>query len=440
MNSKKFFELAKAAGLSAAEVTLRKNYQLSMSIFRSEVSNYTLSDTASISARGIYNGFFGATHSEKDDATTPAYLVEQIKENAKVVERDEPAIIFPGSKKYKNRKTFNPAIEAISIDQKLANLFEIERKLKATDPRITEVESVDYSESASEVVMENSYGLKLKRKSNYFYYVASVVAKEGTDVKTGFKVFLSNKPEDFHIDKFVAEVAKDALSKLGGKPTKSKKYPTVINPEVTASLLDAYLSNASAESVQKKSSLFASKLHDVVASKKVTVLEAPLANNCFFTNFDDEGVATYNKPIIEKGVLKTFLYNLGTAAKDGVETTANGYSSGAKIGVSFVNPILKPGRKSEAELMSKIKEGLYLTDVAGLHSGLNASSGNFSLQASGFMIREGKIAEPVTLITVAGNLLELFKDIKEVGSNLELQLSSVSTPSILVKKLAVSGE
>ncbi|NCA96202.1 MAG: hypothetical protein EOM74_04395, partial [Methanomicrobia archaeon] len=86
MNSKKFFELAKAAGLSAAEVTLRKNYQLSMSIFRSEVSNYSLSDTSSISARGIFNGFFGATYSEKDDATTPAFLVDQIKENAKVVE------------------------------------------------------------------------------------------------------------------------------------------------------------------------------------------------------------------------------------------------------------------------------------------------------------------------------------------------------------------
>lgn len=440
MNSKKFFELAKAAGLSAAEVTLRKNYQLSISIFRSEVSNYSLSDTSSISARGIYNGFFGATHSEKDDATTPAFLVDQIKENAKVVERDEPAIIFPGSKKYKNRKTFNPAIELIPIDKKLANLFEIERKLKETDPRITEVESVDYSEIAGEVVMENSYGLKLKRKSNYFYYVASVVAKEGDDVKTGFKVFLSNKPEDFNLDKFVADTAKDALSKLGGRTTKSKKYPTVINPEVTSSLLDAYLSNVSAESVQKKSSLFAGKLNEAVASKKVTVIEAPLSNNCFFTNFDDEGVATYNKPIIEKGVLKTFLYNLGTAAKDGVETTGNGYSSGAKIGVGFVNPVLKPGRKSEQELIGNIKEGLYLTEVAGLHSGLNASSGNFSLQAGGFMIRDGKIAEPVTLITVAGNLLELFKDVKEVGSNLELQLSSVSTPSIFVKKLAVSGE
>ena len=91
-------------------------------------------------------------------------------------------------------------------------------------------------------------------------------------------------------------------------------------------------------------------------------------------------------------------------------------------------------------MINNIQEGVYISSIAGLHAGLNPQSGNFSLQAEGFMIREGKLAEPLSLITVAGNLLDLFMDVSEVANNLELQLSGVTSPSLLVKSLAVSGK
>ena len=90
--------------------------------------------------------------------------------------------------------------------------------------------------------------------------------------------------------------------------------------------------------------------------------------------------------------------------------------------------------------MKDVELGFYLTEVQGLHSGLNPTSGDFSLQASGFMIRDGKFAEAVNLVTIAGNLQKLFLDVKAVANENELQLSSYTTSSILVKKLAVSGE
>ncbi|HOC80263.1 MAG TPA: metallopeptidase TldD-related protein, partial [Bacilli bacterium] len=182
------------------------------------------------------------------------------------------------------------------------------------------------------------------------------------------------------------------------------------------------------------------KLNQQVASKKITILEQPLLKNCFFRYFDDEGVATQNKKIVEKGVLKTYLHNLETAQREGTTTTGNGYRGGSKIGVGFVNPSIKPGRKSEADLLAKIKTGVYISSVTGLHAGLNPQSGNFSLQAEGFMIRDGKLAEPLSLITVAGNLLDLFMNVREVANNAELQLSGISAPSLLIKSLAVSGK
>lgn len=110
------------------------------------------------------------------------------------------------------------------------------------------------------------------------------------------------------------------------------------------------------------------------------------------------------------------------------------------MGVSFVNPSIKPGRLSEADLLAKVKTGVYISSVQGLHAGLNPQSGNFSLQAEGFMIRDGKIAEPLSLITVAGNLLDLFLSVRDVANNSELQLSGITAPSLLIKSLAISGK
>ena len=111
-----------------------------------------------------------------------------------------------------------------------------------------------------------------------------------------------------------------------------------------------FISNAIADEVQKNTSLFKGKLHQLVASKKVTIEERPLDKNVFFRYFDDEGVATYNKKIVNRGVLETYLYNLATAKKDGVESTGNGYRGSGKVGTSTGNVVLKPGKKSEQEL------------------------------------------------------------------------------------------
>lgn len=440
MNYKKFFELAKARGIEASELYSAKKYSLSFELFHSEVSSYSTSETFSMSARGIYKDKFGVVRTEKVDAKTPEFLVDEIIANAKVIEKADKALLFKGSEKYHKRNLYNKDIPAISIDEKMKNLFEIEAKLKKADPRIVEIETVQYSEDAVEVNLVNSYGLNLKSKSNYYVYAASVVVKQGEEVKTGYKVLLSNDPKELNIDKFVAQVVEDATRKLGGTQCDSKKYPIVLNPKTAASFLDPYLESASAEEVQKHSSLFIGKLNQQVASKKITILEQPLLKNCFFRYFDDEGVATQNKKIVEKGILKTYLHNLETAQREGTTTTGNGYRGGSKIGVGFVNPSIKPGRKSEADLLAKIKTGVYISSVTGLHAGLNPQSGNFSLQAEGFMIRDGKLAEPLSLITVAGNLLDLFMHVRDVANNAELQLSGISAPSLLIKSLAVSGK
>ena len=205
-------------------------------------------------------------------------------------------------------------------------------------------------------------------------------------------------------------------------------------------MLSFFIHSLSSKEVQRNTSLLKGKLHQQVCSKKLTISELPLTKNVFCRYFDDEGVATYNKTLIKKGVLETYLYNLSTADKDGVETTGNGYRSRGSMGIRAVNVAIKPGNKSEEALISNVKEGVYINSLGGLHAGMNANSGNFSLIAQGFMIRNGKLAEPLSLITVAGNLFDLFMNVTDVADNAELQTNSYSVPSVLVKSIQVSGK
>ncbi len=441
LNEKKFFELAKENGFEAADLNYNQSHSLSIEVFHGEVSSFSQNDGAVLSARGIINGKFGGVVTEIIDKNTPEYLINGIKKTASVIQSDNPSIIFKGSKKYHKKNLYNKDLLGKPTKEKIELLLEIEKKLFAYDKRIVEVAAVGYSETGSFNQLSNSYGLKLKQQSCYYDFYAEVTAKEGDEIRTGYSVFASDKFDEFDIDKFVEKVAKDALNKLGSKQCASKKYPVVLNPKSASLLTMYYLQSADAEEVQKHSSLFVDKLHKQVASKKFSVIENPLLENIMFRYFDDEGVATSKKFIIKKGVLETYLYTLETAQKDNVEPTGNGYRGSGRAHADIVNAIIKPGKKSEEQLFSEIKEGVYITNLEGLHAGMNAKSGNFSLQSEGFMIRDGKLAEPLSLITLAGNLTDLFMNVKDVANNSEFNLSSgITSPSIRIKKLAVSGK
>ncbi len=440
MNYNVYFDLAKEEGIDALELYIIKKYNLAISLFQGEIEQFTTSDTYTLAVRGIYNGKMGYAYSEKNDKTTPYYLIDQIKENAKVIDGDYVPTIFEGSEKYFKKNVYNPKVEKVPTETKIALLKEIENGVKGSDSRITEA-TVSYEESTEEVSILNSYGLKLRNKSNYLVVYADAVAVDGEETKTNYALKIFTDFDEVDPDAIIKEAVENTLSQFGGKPCPSGKYKTVLSPKVTASLLKFFLVNVEAEQVQKNTSLLKDKLNEIVCSKKLTIVENPLTKNAFFRYFDDEGVATYNKKIIEKGILKTFLYNLETAKKDHVLSTGNGYkeSIGGKVGIGNVNVVLKPGRKSEQELFEMVGDGIYITDVQGLHAGMNSKSGNFSLQAAGYLIKNGQKADAVSLITIAGNLFTLFMDVKEVGSNLELQTSSMSTPSLLIKQLSISG-
>jgi len=435
-----FFKLAKEAGIEEAELYIGESRSLSISLFHGEIDNYSDNNGYTILARGMINGKFGAASCDVWNKQTAQYLVREIAANAKVIENEDPMFIFEGSPKYKKVNTFNSELGKIGIDVKLEKLKELEKAIRGVDPRIVEVAELGYDEDSSVVTLLNSKGLKLSQKSNYFIFFGQAVAREGEQTKSGFDYFLSNDFSKLDIQALANKIGKETVDQLGGEACNTATYRAVLAPSVVRSFMSVLVGHTDAEEVQKKSSLFLGKLGQKVLSSKITIEDRPLDRTVFARWFDDEGVATYNKPIFKNGILETYLYNLTTAAKDGVQSTGNGYRAGGKMGTSSSYLVLRPGKKSQEELFAEIGEGVYITEVSGLHAGMNQQSGNFSLQSSGYLIKNGKRDRGLDLITISGNLLEIFNDVLSVGSDLEASYSGVAAPSLLIKKIDVSGK
>ena len=433
-----FFELAKQKGIEECELKIHESYSLSFSLFHSEMDSYEMNNGYSITARGLVNGKFGTASCDVFNKEKAEFLINEIIKNAGVIEDEDPMFIYKGSSKYKKINPFNKELMEIPAQKKVEKLYELEKLIKE-GKEISEVAGVSYSESKSSSTLLNSHGLKLTQKSNYYFIVGEAVAKRGEQVKTGYEFLFGNKFEDLDVKKLADLIITNTTEQLGGDPCPTGEYKAVLDNAVVASLLSAYLSSVDAEEVQKNTSLFKDKLNQKVASSKVTVEDRPLDKSLFGRGFDDEGVATYNKAIIKNGVLQTFLYNLTTAAKDGVESTGNGFG-GSKIGTSPVFVVMKPGKKNLEELFQEVGNGVYITDIVGLHAGLDTQTGNFSLQSTGFLIKDGKKDRPLDLITVSGNLVKIFMGITTVGSDQKTFISAIKAPSVIVKKLNVGGK
>ncbi len=227
---------------------------------------------------------------------------------------------------------------------------------------------------------------------------------------------------------------------LGAEAIESKTYPVIIENEAMADLLSGFSSMFTGEAAVKKLTSLLGKEGQKIMQDNVTIVDDPLLAGAVNSQpFDDEGVACYKKAVVENGVFKTFLHNLKTAKTFNTKSTGNGVKSGS-IGTRGINLYIEKGNATKEELISSIEEGLLITDLSGLHAGLNAISGDFSAQSSGFYIKNGKIEKPVTLIVVSGNFIKMMNEIDEIGSDLFLGYSGVGAPSIKFKGLPVSGK
>ena len=436
-------EEAKKAGIEAAEIYLASSDSFRAMCQQGEINNYTVNTTAGLSLRGLYQGKMGYAATEAFDESAISQLVDAVKESAELTEDDDVQEIYKGDAEYPVVDNYQPALDQVDETRKMDFILAVEKKAKEKDPRIVQLTYNMISTQSGESRIINTYGLNLSHKDNMAVAVASVMAKEGEKVSTGSGFIVDRDFEKLNADQIASEAVEEALFMLKAAPVPSGTYRAIIHAKCMPDLLGVFSGVFSAESAQKGMSLLAGKEGEMIASEVVTLLDDPLLpGGLSSAPFDDEGVATFTKPVIENGKLTTLLHNLKTAKKAGAKTTGNAHKAGyaGSVNVSPSNFYIKPGEKTLDELMADMENGLVITEVSGLHAGANPISGDFSLIAQGYTVKDGKKDAAVEQITVAGNFYQLLKNIRVVGSDLCFPGSSVGSPSVDVGEVAVAGK
>jgi len=437
------FVQAKTKGFSDYELYYLASKGFSVRVFKGEISEFKNSITEGVGFRGTYNGKMGYAYSENLDTGIIASLLDNACGNAGIIEEDEVEKLFPGSDKYPTVNNFNPALDTVDASQKIAWAMEMEKYTLSLDPKVTMADFCTIATNEYSMALANSHGLNLSSKGNMAYAIVVARVEENGVTKSASEIWRGRDFAEFNYKTLAETAVKTALSYLGATSIPSDKYPVLFNQDTAQNILGVFTGVFKANNCQKGMSLLnKSRLGEVIAAPHVTLRDDGVTELSLNSSaFDSEGVATTNKAVIENGVLKTLLHNTKSAAKDGVSSTGNaskqGYSGVIEINVT--NFYLVPGSKSYDDIVKGMEKGVILTDLAGLHAGVNAVSGDFSLSAGGYLVENGKRVKPVEQITVAGNFYELLKNIEDIGSDLRFNGNGIGSPSFLVSGLNIAG-
>lgn len=427
-------------GFEDIEIIEKSKKSLEISLFDSKVDQNVLSSNNSISVRALYNEKMVNMNIENFDIDIDEVL-NKLKNNALSIDSEEKNEIFAGSKEYptveKNTFDFN----TIDTSKKIEFLLKLERKVKELDSRVVKVSDCAYEESESKSHFINSKGLDITKENKYCVAVVGVVASDNGDIQNEYEFVAKKTFDELNVEEIAKKAVEKTIAKFNAKPVKTDKYKVIIENGAMSSLLGAFHSTFTGMAAMRKITPFLNKENEQIMSDKITIMDNPLLSDAIVKHpFDDEGVACYSKEVVKNGVLKTLLHNLKTAKFFNTTSTGNGFSGARGITTSGCNFYIEKGSKSKEELIKSLDKGLLITSLEGLHSGVDAISGNFSVKASGFYIENGEIVRAVTLIVISGNFIEMMNDVLEVGSDLEVTTRSVFAPSILFNDLSISGE
>lgn len=440
---KELFSKAQEEGFSEYEVYYVDRESLSISVYKEEVEKYNLNNSAGLSFRGKFCDRIGYSYTEILDEDAIEMLVKKAKENVLAIENNDIQFIYEGDKEYKEISTYHEELEDIPADKLINIAISMEKEAKKYCNKVESFSGCSVSYSSGKYGIINSKGLNLSNKSNLLTAYVVPIVKDLDKMYDGCGYVVAKSLNDVKPDKIAKMGVDEALSKIGGTSIASGNYKVIINNEAMVSLLSTFAGIFSGDAVQKGLSLLKDKEGEIIATDIVNLVDDPhLEDGLASVSFDDEGVATLKTYLIKNGKLNSLLHNLKTANKAGVKSTGNGFKSSyaSPISVSPTNFYIEPGINSLEEMTKKINKGLIITDFAGLHSGANSITGDFSLAAKGFYIEDGIKTHPVEQITVAGNFFTLLNNIEEIGSDLKFPMSSVGSPSIVIKELSIAGE
>ncbi len=432
-------EKAAAAGADAADAVLVEATSLSLSRRLGKPEKLERSEMTDLGLRVLLGKRQAMVSSSDVSAGAVEELVERAVAMVRVVPEDphcglaEPGQLADDDPDLDSRDPQEPTAET------LADWAARAEEAAMGVPGVTNSEGAEANWSRAMVSMAASNGFNRCRSVSHFGLGASVLAGEGTAKERDYDYTAAVFAEDLRPPEEVGRQAGEwAVRRLGPGKVESAEMPVVYHPRVARTLLGHLSSAINGAAVARGTTFLKDRLEESVFPARITIVDDPRRRRGLRSKpFDGEGLATARRNLIDGGVLTTWLLDLRSARQLGMTSTghaARGTSSPPSP--SATNLYLEPGEHSPQDLMADIENGLYVTELMGF--GINVVTGDYSRGASGFRIEKGEVAHPVSEITVAGNLIDMFARLT-AADDLEF-LYGTDAPTIRVDGMTVAGK
>ena len=423
--------LAKSLGADGAEVAMSRQSGLSVNTRLGEVENVEFTNDGALGITVYKEGRKGSASTADLSEKALTQAVEAAVNIAKYTSvdkcsglADKAHLLF----EVPDLDLYHP--ESISTEQAIEIAKTCENSAFAYDKKITNSDGATLASFEGFKVYGNSHGQLVGYPSSRHSISCAVIATDGDDMQRDYAYTVSRQfselltPADLSI-----KAAKEVISRLNAQKLSTRKVPVMFRADIANSFFGHFISAISGGNLYRKSSFLVDGLGKQIFPDFLTIEERPLIKRALASGaFDSEGVATIDRNIITNGVLATYLLTSYSARKLGLTTT--GHAGGIHNWLVSAN-----GGDFEA-MLKKLGTGLLVTELMG--QGVNVVNGDYSRGAAGFWVENGKIVYPVSEITIAGNLQDMFKNLVAIGNDTDLQ-GSIRTGSVIIEQMQIAG-
>lgn len=425
------------------EVFVSRSRGTDIRAYRGEVESLESSESSGVGVRVIagHRQGFAYAGSLSDDALAEA--LSEARDNATFATTDEHVgLAAPDGVAPAELDLWSEDLAGCSTDAKVAMALELEAAVLGADRRIRAVQSADYGDGSSEAAIASTKGISASFRQTGCYLSAYAVAGNGEETQTAAGYTVGRGPGGLDLQRAARDAVERSTRLLGARKAPSGRLTVVLDRRVTALLLGILAGALSGEAVDKGRSMFAGRVGSAVGAPSLTFGDDPTDPAAYgAATHDAEGLACRSNALIEGGVLRGFVYDSYAGRRAGVASTGSavrgGFRSAPGVGCRAVS--LLAGSASQPELIASVGEGLLVQSVTGVHSGVNAISGDFSVGAEGLMIRGGALAEPVREVTIASTLQRMLRDVVAVGGDPEWGPGVSAGVSLAIADMSLSG-
>lgn len=423
--------LATRAGASQADTNVSTTRGLSLTVRKQEIESLEFHHDRDL---GVTVWFGRRSGSASTGDLTPAGIAEAVAAACAIAQAsgEDPC---SGLADADRMATAFPDLDLdhpwdIDADAAIELARRCEAAALGADPRVKQSEGASLHSSRGLEVYANTHGFTGARTGSSHYLSCAAIAGEGEAMQRDDWYTSSRVPGELEDPAAVGRKAGErAVARLDSRPLSTRQAPVLFPAELARGLFGSFIGAISGGALYRKASFLLDRAGTAVFSPIVTLSQQPfIPRGAGSASFDNEGVATTPRLIVDRGVLQGYVLGSYSARKLGLASTGNAGG--------VYNLVAEPGPLDFDGLVREMGEGLVVTELLG--QGVNTVTGDYSRGAAGFWVENGAIAYPVEEITIAGNLAEMFRQVRAIGRDVDLR-GGVRTGSVLIERMTVAG-